>query len=639
MKDTVSLCLFCREENASLIKLTLNSSLKQSQSYWSEILVIDLFFQRNKAKGLPDVRYLSLQDPETDPLAYAARHCRSEWLLLAEAGEGVRAQGELNLKASSPSLYYIPVSGEEGEGWEPGFAPRLLRKSLCVKEGEEPGEAAFLFEPLSLSRKYHYTSFQLPPPLAALPPAGEGGRHYFLGEKARRKGNHKKAADFFGRAYLACGQPELKRFFAYKKVSCLFKDHPGERTLQLLARAEREYPFPVEFAYLRGQGLLALRRCRESLAAYTRAAAALQSAPGPRPFGPENFVITTGKARALAALQQKEGSLKTSAHALTCCPGYLPALRLMVKITGEQGAGPRGSRLLYRYTSPLQQGQYACMARLFLEQDRLAEAFTWIKGGLKETPKNQELLYLQASWCWQKGEVQKSLASFKQILRQSTYYRETLSRQCLGLWHVGDFRQVLELLDSLPEGAAPLDKVFSHSLHYHILHRRKSPALQHLLPPLQKNDALFLEFLHWSLYLPTREISRILISLAKTRNQGSLNLRLAKLLAKRGERELAAAFFNKALEKEAYDSESLLIMGNIAMKESLYWEARELFKLALRKYPQDTGIYLAYARALLKEAALTLAEGLAENPEPVLGKAAEELGMALQGLDRLKLDT
>ncbi len=638
MKETVSLCLFCREENASLIKITLNSMLKSLPSPWSEVIVIDLFFQRKEDKGLPPARYLSLKAPDTDPVAFAARHSKSTWLLLLEAGEGIRVEGRFDRQQPSCFAYYIPVSAEEEEGWEPGFAPRLLHRDGYLNRGDDPLEAAFLCRPFAISRNYHYTSFRLPPNLPALSER-EPGYHYLLGEKARRKGNYKKAAEIFSRAYLAAVDPRLKRFFAIKKMSCLCRIEPGEEVLQQLARAEKRFSCPVEFLYLKGNTLTTLRRYREAYPCYAQAAASLRSVSEPQPWGPENFVITTAKAWVLAALQQRDRSLEACAHALTCCPGYLPALRLLAKVAFQHCPGPEGARLIYRHASPLQQSRYAAIARIFLENRRLTEALTWIKSGLKGAPENQELLYLQAYWYLKKGEANKCLAILRKIPEDSSYFREAFSMQCLCLWHLGDYRGALDLIDSgAGEPELKEEGEFFRCLHYHIQHRAKNPALQPFLPPLRKHDPLYLKLLDLSLNFSNREIFHILIDLANLRGQGKLNLKLAKLLAVNKERALAVSFFNKALEKEIYDSESFLFMGTIAMDEALFYEARELFSLALQKFPQDINIYLAFTRALLKEAALTVKEGLESNPDSILEKVMAEIQEALRGLDCLELD-
>jgi hypothetical protein len=81
------------------------------------------------------------------------------------------------------------------------------------------------------------------------------------------------------------------------------------------------------------------------------------------------------------------------------------------------------------------------------------------------------------------------------------------------------------------------------------------------------------------------------------------------------------------MAKGVYDSESLLIMGQIALDEALFSEARELFSLALKSFPQDTNVYLVYVRTLLQESLFTLKDGLEQNPAHLsLQKALHEVG-------------
>ena len=141
-----------------------------------------------------------------------------------------------------------------------------------------------------------------------------------------------------------------------------------------------------------------------------------------------------------------------------------------------------------------------------------------------------------------------------------------------------------------------------------------------------------------SLHLKNRDILYSLVALAKDRDQGEFCLRLAKFFAHEKEDELAVTFFNQALEKGVYDSDSLLVIGKIALEKNLFPEARELFSLALKNFPQDANIYLVYTQTLLKEAFLTLAEGLKKNPDDTtLTNTLKDVQETFTHLAKLKL--
>lgn len=642
MSQSISLCIFCREENAYLTKHTLNSALTCQPGTWSEIIVFDLFFQRRDPIDIPAVRSCRLESSDTNFLKLAQKHTEGDWLFLLEAGEVVKAEGKLF--GANPGdeekaqAYFIPLSDEDEDGWQPAFSPRLRPKSSIMKQGPKM-QWGFLWEPFTVSRKSgpilldSFSNFLFE--ITESIPSTSGT--YLLAEKASRQGNCKKAADLFSRACFASTDPRLKRFLAYKKTYCLFRAGQNHTALEHLLKGEKHFPSLVEFAYLKGNILLKLRRYRESFLLFEQAATMLQKSPCPS-FGPENFVITTGRAKALRALQQPDSSLDACSHALACCPGYYPALQVMAKTAFSHYPKSDAIRLIYRNTASLNKGKYAIITRILLDNDKIPEAFSCVKSGLKELPESFELLFLKAYCCLRQGQIIKSITILRKIPPGSSYFREAFLAQCLCFWALKDYRRAMQILES-PGGQDGTSEVreFCLYLHFYILHQEKALAVQPFMPSLKKYNTLFLKVLELAHCLTNRDVFAVLVRLALKRDQGIFSLNLAKLLAQKKEKELAVTFFNKAMEKGVYDSESLLIMGKIALEENLFPEARELFSLALKNFPNDANIYVVYAHTLVKEAAVTLLNGLNHNPAHLaLQKALKEVEGAAFFLDCLK---
>jgi tetratricopeptide (TPR) repeat protein len=641
MSQSISLCIFCREENAYLTKHTLNSALKCHPGTWSEIVVFDLFFQRRDRIDMPAVRFCRLESSETNFLKLAHEHTKGDWLFLLEAGEvveaGFRPFGTNLGEEEKAEAYFIPLSDEDEDGWQPAFSPRLRPRSSLMSQSPEM-QWGFLWEPFAVSRKSgpilcdSFSNFLIENTESIPSTAGI----YLLAEKTARQGNPKKAADLFSRAYFASNDPRLKRFLTYKKTSCLFKVGQDHTALEQLLKGEKHFPSPIEFTYLKGKILLKLRRYRESLLLFEQAAT-MQKSPCPS-LGPENFVITTGRAEALRALQQPEGSLDACSHALACCPGYYPALWVMAKTAFSYYPKSDAVRLLYRNTASLNKGKYAIITRILLDNDKIPEAFSCVKSGLKELPGSFELLFLKASCCLRQGQIVKSITILRKIPPDSSCFWEAFLAQCLCFWALKDYRRAMQILEA-PGGqdAASEVREFCLYLHFYILHQERALAVQPFMPSLKKYNTLFLKILELAHYLTNREVFSVLVRLAMKRDQGNFSLNLAKLLAQKKEKELAVTFFNKAMKKGVYDSESLLIMGKIALEENLFPEARELFSLALKNFPHDANIYVVYAHTLLKEAALTLQDGLNQNPAHLaLQKALKEVEDAGSFLNHLK---
>jgi tetratricopeptide (TPR) repeat protein len=585
---------------------------------------------------------LPLDSGERDYLAFAGQQTKGDWLFLLEAGEVVKTGGgkplATNLEDKKAQAYFIPLSDEDEDGWQPAFSPRLRHRNCIMSQNPEL-QWGFLWEPFAVSRKSgpilsgSFTNFLFE--IAGSVPSTAG--IYLLAEKASRQGHHKKAAELFSRAYLASNDSRFKRFFAYKKTYSLFRTGQDHTALEQVIKEEKHFPSPLEFIYLKGKILLKLRCYRESFLHFEQAATMLQKSPGPS-FGPENFVITTGRAQAMGALQQPDGSLDACSHALACCPGYYPALRVMAKTAFLYYPKSDAIRLLYRHTASLKEGKYAVITRILLDNDKIPEAFTCVKSGLKEIPGSLELLFLKASCCLRQGQIIKSLTILRKIPPSSSCYWEAFLTQCLCFWALKDYRRAMQLLES-PGGQTAESEVreFCLYLHFYILHQERPLAVQPFMPSLKKYDALFLKILELSHCLINRDVFTVLVRLAMKKDLGNFSLTLAKLFAQKKEKELAVTFFNKAMEKGVYDSESLLIMGKIALDEDLFPEARELFSLALKNFPHDANIHVVYAHTLLKEAACTLQGGLHQNPTHLaLQKALKEVVDAASFLDHLK---
>ncbi len=611
MVPLVSFCLICHS--------TYDISEKVNKLLIPQAEVIVIKAGDEEAENIEEIsqaRFFSCKD--NNIFSLAMHNARGKWvfflnekenLILTNPSEFINFLAQENKKGGYISLI---LSQEDEEGF-PYFSLRLfyntpnlyLKDYLLHCDTLKP--FLFIEKPLA-SYKEDTMTFVFGEEESSISPWGL----FLLAEKQLNRGYYKKAIDYFSRSCLLEKNQLFKRLCTYKKIEVFYRSQQNKAALELLTQAEKFYPPGRDFSYLKGLIYKELRRYQESLYFFNQAI----KQELVYPWDPGDSIVGTARGKALVALHKIESALDCLTLTLNNKPDYYPALLLLSKIYLDNFPKTVALEKIKAFTCPLEINKYYTLIHLYLDNNLLEESIASLKEGLTKYPKNSDLLFLNAKYLFIKKKLPECLEILGQIHGKTLYSIDVLFLYCLCLWSQKKFDIALGIIENIKVSTNLEDaRDLCRYVHYLLLPKEKANIVHPFSPSFLKHKEMLLKLLDLSMYLEERTVLKGLITLAESWDKGDFKLTLAKFFAKNEEEELAVTFFNRAIEKSAYDGDSLLYISKIALKRNLFDESRELLGLALKTFPQDHNIYLAYARALQKEALLTLKEGLQNIPD------------------------